>query len=704
MRIDYSVKNIPIPPQKTYLKTLLDKTEHLIRRMRWAAWHFLHPKEEGPTKETYGFKTTNAPPQVTEMKEFEDKMSNMIREVTFTNTQNHFQTQLRNDVKKIKEEPGIIVAADKTTNYYRMDPQEYKNLLHNNVTSEYKTAHHNTVKAVQRAENRIVKELELEDRIEVRAEKEAYITLKDHKDNFRNRPSCRLINPSKSEVGKISKQILDRINNKVRQSTNVKQWKNSDEVIQWFNNIQDKPSHRFITFDIVSFYPSITEDLLSKALAFATQFTNISDREKSIILHAKKSFLFSNGKPWIKKANTSNNKAFDVTMGSFDGAETCDLVGLYLLSDLSNLLGNNVGLYRDDCLAVVNASNKKTEDIKKKICAIFRKHGLKITIEANKTVVDFLDVTFNLTNETYSPYMKPGNEPTYVHRMSNHPPTITKNIPAAINKRLSAISSNAEIFDRAAPPYQQAIRKSGYAYTLTYEPPTNSENSRRNRNRRRKTIWYNPPFSLNVRTNIGRRFLRIVDECFPRNHKLARIFNRNTLKISYSCMQNIGNIITGHNKAILCPDEDNNESSDRCNCQDPSTCPLPGNCNTRNIVYQATVTTNEDQTSETYIGVSAPPFKKRYNNHCSNFNVPGRRKTTELSKHIWSLRDRNLNYNIKWEIVAKGKPYSNKRKKCNLCLEERYYIRYHPEKSSLNRRDELTPACRHRTQYLIRNA
>ena len=68
---------------------------------------------------------------------------------------------------------------------------------------------------------------------------------------------------------------------------------------------------------------------------------------------------------------------------------------------------------------------------------------------------------------------------------------------------------------------------------------------------RNNILWYNPPFSKNVNTNIGHRFLTLVDKHFPKENKLRKIFNRNTIKISYSCMNNTKQIIDNHNKHIL---------------------------------------------------------------------------------------------------------------------------------------------------------
>ena len=180
---------------------------------------------------------------------------------------------------------------------------------------------------------------------------------------------------------------------------------------------------------------------------------------------------------------------------------------------------------------------------------IFAKNGLRITIEANKKVVNFLDVTLDLNTEKFKPYSKPTNTPLYVHSKSNHPPNIIKNIPDSINRRLSDISSDEHVFNEAAAPYQEALRKSGYTYSLKLKPSQQTPPNQKSR--RRNIIWFSPPFSKNVKTNIGRAFISLIDRCFPTGHKLRKIFNRNTIKLSYSCMPNVKQIIDGHNKNIL---------------------------------------------------------------------------------------------------------------------------------------------------------
>ena len=121
------------------------------------------------------------------------------------------------------------------------------------------------------------------------AKRNAFITVKDHKDNFPANVKCRLINPAKSDLGKVSKIILDNINNEIRSITKVNQWKNTKSVTDWFKSIEGKSKYTFLSFDIVDFYPSIKEDLLDATFQWARTMIDISDDEINITKHARKS-------------------------------------------------------------------------------------------------------------------------------------------------------------------------------------------------------------------------------------------------------------------------------------------------------------------------------------------------------------------------------------------------------------------------------
>ena len=269
-------------------------------------------------------------------------------------------------------------------------------------------------------------------------------------------------------------------------------------------------------------------------------------------MHCRKSLLFDNETAWTKK---DQNNMFDVTMGSFDRAEVCELIGLFILNILSDKYGkNNVGLYRDDGLVLLrNTSGPQSERTRKDITREFKKQGLDITISTNLKICNFLDVTLNPKDGTYYPYRKPNNETLYVNTNSNHPPTIIKHLPSAIGRRISDISSNKELFNKAKPHYENALRQSGHDEELTYSKsmkstPHSSQNRRKNR--QRNIIWFNPPYSMNVQTNIGREFLNLVSKHFPKKHRYNKIFNKNTVKVSYSCTDNLQTIIKNHNRKI----------------------------------------------------------------------------------------------------------------------------------------------------------
>ena len=121
---------------------------------------------------------------------------------------------------------------------------------------------------------------------------------------------------------------------------------------------------------------------------------------------------------------------FDVTVGAYDEAEVCELVGSFLLYAFSlKYIKTNIGLYRDDGLAVFrNVSCSHIEKIKKEFQKPFRQYGLKVVIKCNLKIVDFLDVTLNV----YKPYHKPNNEICYIHKESNHPPSVIKQLAISI--------------------------------------------------------------------------------------------------------------------------------------------------------------------------------------------------------------------------------------------------------------------------------
>ena len=241
--------------------------------------------------------------------------------------------------------------------------------------------------------------------------------------------------------------------------------------IEWFKKIDNKPNHMFLSFDIVEFYPSITEDLLDRVIEWAKSLTPILDDDIAIIKHARKSLLFNGDTPWIKR---SGNSMFDVTMGSHDGAEICELVSFFILSKLAENLGNeNVGLYRDDGLALIKSTNRRDADsARKKLHDTFQQIGLKITAQVHYQTVKFLDITLDLINGIFKTLQKIKNVPQYINSRSNHTPAIIKQIPNSINHCLSSLSSDQQSFDSCKPVYENALRQSNYNVTLQWNIPS----------------------------------------------------------------------------------------------------------------------------------------------------------------------------------------------------------------------------------------
>ena len=293
------------------------------------------------------------------------------------------------------------------------------------------------------------------------ADKPAYVTLKDHKDNFKTKLPCRLINPAKSEIGIVSKIELEKLNKELVNKVKCNQFRNTHTVIDWFKSIPNKAKARFIKFDIADFYPTITENLLNNTLSYAQTLIRIDDDIIQLIKHARKSLLFTEGNVWMKKGE---NHLFDVTMGSNDAAELCEFIGIYLLAKLSNIIDRkDNGLYRGDVLASIqDANGPKLDRLRKNIIAIFQNEGLKITIDTNLATTDFLDVPLDLSTGKYYPYRKPNDRLLYVNASSNHPPTILQQLPTMINTRLSTLSINEEEFNKEKPLYETALKNSGF--------------------------------------------------------------------------------------------------------------------------------------------------------------------------------------------------------------------------------------------------
>ena len=251
--------------------------------------------------------------------------------------------------------------------------------------------------------------------------------------------------------------------------------------------------------------------------------------------------------------------------------------------------------------------------------------------------------------------------------------------------------------------YDKALADSGFCEMTEFlEDRKSSSEKRKRKNRSRNITWFNPPYSQNVSTNIGWRFRTLISKHFPRNSKLSKIFNINTLKLSYSCMPNMAAVISQHNSSILRGGKTNGENCTGgrpCNCRVKEDCPLNGTCQARSVVYKATITTTSEERD--YTGLTAQTFKQRYNAHQHSMRDNSYRHSTSLSKHVWALKDEQIGYNIQWSVLRKAKEYQNTTKRCNLCLAEKLEIIMAKKEHSLNRRSELISKCRHENKFYL---
>ena len=162
-------------------------------------------------------------------------------------------------------------------------------------------------------------------------------------------------------------------------------------------------------------------------------------------------------------------------------------------------------------------------------------------------------------------------------------------------------------------------------------------------------------------------------------------------------MNNTKQIINNHNKRILnsskhindTTDNTNTKDTKNCSCQQKITCPLNGNCLQSSLIYEATITRKDNSTTETYIRLAENNFKTRYRNHTTSFQHTKHRNSTKLSKHIWTLKEKNIDHFISWRILSSRSPYNSASKRCNLCFKEKLLIICQPELSSLSKSNEL---------------
>ena len=221
------------------------------------------------------------------------------------------------------------------------------------------------------------------------------------------------------------------------------------------------------------------------------------------------------------------------------------------------------------------------ERIRKKVIAIFKTHGLKVTADTNLLQTDFLNATFDLNFGKFWPYRKPNDSPLYINTRSSHPLSITKQLPNMINNRIAQLSCDRESFDKAIPLYAEALRKAGHSPCTAYPMhPTTAPN--RKKPRTRNIAWFNPPYNMKLKQMYLQKVLQSYQQALLLEQPPPQDCNKFNVKLSYSCMPNMACIIKSHNNKLLYPTANTDEMP--CNTRTKSECPLNGKCRTKSIV------------------------------------------------------------------------------------------------------------------------
>ena len=703
----FSIKNITLSKKQAFKKKLVAKTEEFINRLRWHV-QFRHVLEisSSDQRNKFGLKSPSRAPVVDVLKGFEKDLWNMISRIRFKDRKalSGFQNELDSKVADIiSDKSNKIIKSDKTSNIYKINSVNHDKLLSKSVEKSYKLANNNWTDLINIEIEHFAEKLGIQDIVQKIRPQPAFISIKDHKPSWKRDMPTRLINPANSDLCKISKHILDKILKNLREKhQHLNQFRNSDSVLEWFDKKKGH-EHLLLSYDIESFYPSITKTTLEKCMDWAEEHVIIDHYERQTIMAARRSVLFFRDEVWTKKG-----EPFDVTMGSSDGAEISELVGLFLLDrmDTEGVLQADLGgLYRDDGLVLIPQamSDRDGEKLRQKIRNLFKKYGFKIKLTPISSCIDFLDIMLHSDN-TYEVYHKPNANTNYVHSKSNHPKNILKNMSKNTEHRLSKLCSSKELFDKHKDFYSDILRNSDHRSVLQYDE--NPKRRKDGRSRPRKVVWYNPPFCLSVKTKIGKQFFDILEKHFPEPETdpetglkpprtgLNLILNKNTVKLSFSTMNNIAAIFKQHNKKANAKPSTDSEKT--CSCPKTKICPVKKKCLTENVVYEASVTEKSgpfaNQTS-TYTGLASTTFKNRFYSHTSAIKNK-KVNQTALSAFIHDLKDLDIEYELTWKILEVAPSYDGRF--CRLCLAEKTHILFNRDPNLLNKRTELMGGCRHK--------
>ena len=182
---------------------------------------------------------------------------------------------------------------------------------------------------------------------------------------------------------------------------------------------------------------------------------------------------------------------------------------------------------------------------------------------------------------------------------------------------------------------------------------------------------------------------------FPPGDKLHKILNKNSVKLSYSCMSNLKATIDGHNETVL--QNTPPPKAKLCNCLKKQNCPIRGACLTESVLYDAKIScTTKKRIYETTLKKCDARNRKK------SFNTEKDKNDTKLSTEYWKLANKKLHPGISWSIKDKYKSYNPNSRRCSLCLNEKLEIVDDPDEILLKKRSEVISQCRHRNKYKLK--
>ena len=230
-----STNNIPIGDKKEYNMQLIRSVNRFINRVRWKIFFLFDPKAKGMKKETFGLKSQKAAPRSDKyLKEFEKELHRLVKEVKHLDRkdiQSDFLKELDRKVKVVKSSEKVLVGGDKSSNFYEMSKEHHDQLLMKAINKDYKKAPKGKVDQVNKDAKVLSDNLEISDRVFKLETKQSVITVKDHKPDFMNVTQTRLINPTKSHLGRVSKVKLEQKNRKKNRKEQKSTEKNQKVMI-----------------------------------------------------------------------------------------------------------------------------------------------------------------------------------------------------------------------------------------------------------------------------------------------------------------------------------------------------------------------------------------------------------------------------------------------------------------------------------------